>query len=196
MPGPGGHPERDRNPPALGKDVRMPRSATAEPAGQENKLLGIYLNDHLAAATAAVDLARRVADGHADTAMSGELDRLTDDVEQDRATLLDVMRLLDVPVRKYKIVAARLGESIGRAKPNGRLVRTSPLRSVVELDGLLLAVRDKALVWRTLTQLAEQEQRLDADRLDSLLRRAQEQTELLERLRSRTVGEVLVPAGR
>jgi hypothetical protein len=52
-------------------------------------------------------------------------------------------------------------------------------------------VNGKAAGWRTLRTLAEQDSRLDADRLDELLARADDQLNRLETLRVSTVERVL-----
>ncbi|MDK1471941.1 hypothetical protein QNO07_00620 [Streptomyces sp. 549] len=166
----------------------------AEKGGQETKMLRIYLNDHLTAATASVELAHRLRDGHTETAMAVDLERLAAEAEQDRAALLAVMRSLGVPVSRPRLVAAWLGERAGRLKTNGRLTTSSPLRTVVELEGMLLAVQARILLWRLLAGLADAPGRLDADRLEELRFRAEAQVDLLERLRLRAADEVFRPA--
>ena len=75
--------------------------------------LGIYLNDHLAGATAGVELARRVAGaGQVPTAVP-ELRQFADEVAEDRAALRRIMATLGVPVRGYKVWAAWAGEKAG-----------------------------------------------------------------------------------
>ena len=70
------------------------------------QLLGIYLNDHLAGATAGTALAHRIARTHQDQGDGSRLRRLAAEVAQDRAALLDVMTALGIPVRAYKVAAA------------------------------------------------------------------------------------------
>ena len=77
--------------------------------------LGIYLNDHLAGATAGLELARRVAGARQVPATGPELQRFADDVAEDRAALMRIMGTLGVPVRSYKVWAAWAGEKAGRA---------------------------------------------------------------------------------
>ena len=57
-----------------------------KPAG--TSLLGIYLNDHLAGATAGTELARRMARSHRGQEESGPLNRLAAEIAQDRSALL------------------------------------------------------------------------------------------------------------
>ncbi len=153
-------------------------------------LLGIYLNDHLAGATAGTELARRIAATH-DGPADGALRRLAAEVAQDRAALLDMIQALGIPVRNYKVYAAWVGEKAGRLKFNGHLLTKSPLSYLEELELMRLGVEGKAAGWRTLRVLADSDQRLDAARLDELIAKARRQSELLEELRVRAAAQVI-----
>jgi len=158
-------------------------------------LLGIYLNDHLAGATGGTQLARRAAGGAGGTSASGDLRRFAAEVAQDRATLLQIMAALGLPVRHYKVYAAWIGEKAGRLKFNGHLTSRSPLSSLEELEMLRLGVEGKAAGWRTLRVLAGQDPRLDPGQLDELIARAQRQSGLLEELRVRAAADVIAARG-
>ena len=121
-----------------------------------HKLLGIYLNDHLAGATGGVELARRVARS-GDAADDGVLRRLAAEIAADRDTLVEIMAALGVPVRGYKPYAAWIGEKAGRLKLNGHLLTRSPLSGLEELEMLRLGVTGKAAGWRTLRTLADRD---------------------------------------
>lgn len=148
-----------------------------------NSMLGIYLNDHLAGATAGTELAHRMARSHGDGEDSGTFRRLAAEIAQDRAALLDIMTALGIKVRHYKVGAAWIGEKAGRLKFNGRLFTRSPLSDLEELEMLRLGVEGKAAGWRTLRTLADTDMRLDLGRLDELISRARRQADLLEDLR-------------
>ena len=146
-------------------------------------LLGIYLNDHLAGATAGTELARRMAaSGHLPDP-AGDLPRLASEIAEDRAALREMMAALDIPVRSYKVYAAWVGEKAGRLKPNGHLRTRSPLSNLEELEILRLGVEGKAAGWRTLRVAADRDSRLSAGRLDELIARARRQADLIEDLR-------------
>jgi len=147
------------------------------------QLLGIYLNDHLAGATAGTALAHRIARTHQDQGDGSRLRRLAAEVAQDRAALLDIMTALGIPVRAYKVAAAWAGEKAGRLKFNGHLFTRSPLSFLVELEMMRLGVEGKAAGWRTLRTLADTDNRLDPARLDELIARAARQSKVLEDLR-------------
>ena len=158
---------------------------------RDDRLLGLYLNDHLAGATAGTELAKRLA-GEAKGEPSGQaLARLADDVGEDRAALLAVMATLGVPVRRYKEVLGWVGEKVGRLKPNGRILATSPLSRVVGLEAMMLGIEGKAALWRTLRARAAGDSRLAVDSFDVLLERAREQVTLVEGLRVRAVTDAI-----
>ena len=153
-------------------------------------LLGIYLNDHLAGATAGTELARRkAASGHLPDP-PGALPSLASEIAEDRAALLEMMAALHIPVRSYKVYAAWIGEKAGRIKPNGRLRARSPLSNLEELELLRLGVEGKAAGWRTLRVAADRDSRLAVGRLDELIARARRQGDLLEGLRVGAAAQV------
>jgi hypothetical protein len=153
-------------------------------------LLGIYLNDHLAGATLGTDLASRLAGAHRGSAASDTFERLAAEIAEDRAALLELLAVLEVPVRQYKVALGWVAEKAARFKPNGRVLARSPLSSLEEVEMMRLGVEGKAACWRTLLVLAERDDRLDRARLDALLRRAGEQIETLEDLRIRVTAEL------
>jgi hypothetical protein len=157
----------------------------------EAGMLGIYLNDHLAGATAGTELAHRMARSHGDEEDSGTLRRLAAEIGQDRAALLDIMAVLGIKVRRYKVGAAWIGEKAGRLKFNGRLFARSPLSDLEELEILRLGVEGKAAGWRSLRALAGPDPRLDPVRLDELIARARRQADVLEDLRVAAASQVL-----
>jgi hypothetical protein len=154
-------------------------------------MLGIYLNDHLAGATAGSELANRMARSHRGQEQGEALNRLAAEIAQDRSALLTIMASLGLTVRVYKVSAAWLGEKAGRLKFNGRLLARSPLSDLEELEVLRLGVEGKAAGWRTLRTQADTDARLDANRLDELISRAQSQIEQLEEFRVRAAARVL-----
>ncbi|HUQ55296.1 SRPBCC family protein [Lentzea sp.] len=141
------------------------------------ELLGIYLNDHLAGATAGTELARRISRTHP------ELRVLADDLDADRKELLDFMREVGVESRPHKAAMGWLSEKAGRLKLNGRVLSRSPLSDVLELEGLRIVIEAKSAMWRTLRKL----QSFDDERLERLAGRAAGQAELVDQYRVRQV---------
>jgi hypothetical protein len=158
---------------------------TAETARRTGPdLLGVYLNDHLAGATAGMGLARRMAaSAEPGSEPAARLGTLAAEIAADRAALVTIMTALGVRIRGYKAFGAWAGEKAGRLKLNGHLLTRSPLSDLEEAEILRLGVEGKAAGWRTLRGLADRDTRLDAARLDELLARAARQSAALETLR-------------
>ena len=166
---------------------------SSQDAGTRQKRLVVYLNDHLAGSTAGVELARRMAGEHRESPFGETLENLRKEVSQDRQALVRLLADLDVPVRRYKVYGAWLAEKAGRAKPNGRLVRRSGLSLLIELEAMRLGVQGKAALWRGLLAASARDARLDADRLEELLRRADRQIKTLDALHARAADALLFP---
>ncbi|WP_413797682.1 hypothetical protein [Streptomyces iranensis] len=157
------------------------------------RMLGIYLNDHLAGATAGMQLARRTAREHRESAFGGDLEDVAAQIMEDREALLTVMADLEVPVRRYKVYGGWLGEKAGRLKPNGRLRRRSGLSTVLELESLRIGVEGKALLWHALLAAVGEDPRLDPDRLTELLNRARRQRATLKSLHEAAAATMFGP---
>ncbi|WP_274563198.1 hypothetical protein [Streptomyces spiramyceticus] len=162
--------------------VRSP-SRSQNTYTEPSPLLGIYLNDHLAGSVAGLELARRMAKAHAGSAVGSALRPIAAEIAQDRAALLEIMSEFGIPARRYKVCAGWLTEKVTRLKSNGRLVRRSPLSTMVELETLRLGVEGKAAAWKALRLLTDGGPRLDPEVLDLLLERAEGQIQVLEELR-------------
>jgi hypothetical protein len=145
------------------------------------ELLGIYLNDHLAGATAGLELARRLRESNEDDPEFGPvLAEVCTEVEDDRETLEAVMARLEVGQSRLKPAAALLGERLGRLKPNGRLWSYSPLSRLDELELLQIGVVGKRRLWRALEHT--QADALSGFALGALAERATSQLRRLEAL--------------
>jgi hypothetical protein len=160
--------------------------------GVNEKLLRIYLQDHLAAATAGRELARRARGSNEGTAYGEALAKLADDIEADRRALEGVIDDLGFGPDRPKNMTAWAAEKVGRLKLNGQILGYSPLSRMIELEGLLAGVTGKLALWRTLIELAETEPKLDRERLTRLAERAERQQETLDGLRTRAAAESFV----
>lgn len=123
------------------------------------KLLGLYLNDHLAGAALGLELVRRTARENKDSALGSFLANvLLPEIEEDRRTLQRLMGQIGIAPSRPKVAAAWLAEKLGRLKLNGELWRYSPLSRLVELEGLAVGIEGKRALWLA----------LEAARLDGL----------------------------
>jgi hypothetical protein len=149
----------------------------------DRKLLGIYLNDHLAGSTSGAELARRAAGANSGTPLGDDLARLAAEIGEDRESLKAIMASLELGEDRVKVAAGWSAEKLGRLKLNGRLTGYSPLSRVVELEGLALGITGKLALWLALRGLVDEEPRLDAAELDRLRERAERQRDAVERHR-------------
>ncbi|GAB2907121.1 hypothetical protein [Streptomyces heilongjiangensis] len=159
-----------------------PARTSASARRTHTELLSVYLNDHLAGATAGTDRARYLARSCRGTDLGPTLEAIAGEIAKDRRSLTDLLRRLHIPARRYKVYAGWTAEKLGRLKANGRLVRRSPLSTVVELEMLRAGVTGKIACWEALRQLAESDERLDPAVLDDLLHRGHRQLHALEEL--------------
>jgi hypothetical protein len=157
----------------------------------DDRLLAVYLNDHLAAATGGLGLVRRARD--AQEGRNAELHRflvgLAGEIEEDRRMLLQSLDRLGAKADPLKRGAAAIAERLGRLKANGRIVRRSPLSDLIELEGLTIAVQGKRAGWIVLDELAHP--KLAGIDFAGLIRRAEQQSERIEARRRPLAAQVL-----
>ena len=157
----------------------------------EQRSLSVYLNDHLAAATGGVELFRRAAGSHSGP-LGDDLEQLLAEAVADRDALKSLMAQVDVRVNLPLTALGWLGEKAGRLKPNGYVVRRSPLADVIELEGLRLATYGKLACWRVLLGVAAHDDRIPTAELEDLVARAERQLAHLEALHLQVARDRLV----
>ena len=114
------------------------------------KLLGIYLNDHLALLIGSERLAGRCRSSNSGQALAGYLGELSGEIRTDVNTVRRILTSIDAKESKMKVLAAGIGEKLGRLKLNGRLTGYSPLSRVVELQHLGLLRKAAESLWASL----------------------------------------------
>ena len=150
----------------------------------------IYLQNHEAAARAGHDLFRRSAANQRTRPYGDELAALADDVGDDLAELRSLMREAGFRANPVLGVALRLGERLGRLKPNGRILTRAPLSDLIEVEALLDAVNAKRAGWIALTAAAPLD-RVDSAQIETLKVRADDQIARLEAIHSSVAERVL-----
>jgi hypothetical protein len=154
-----------------------------------DRLLEIYLADHLAAATAGMALARRSARRNAGTEFGGVLDPLAEEIESDRRRLQQIIEQLGFRRSKAKEAVAWAGEKVGRLKPNGQIRGYSRLSRVLELEALSVGVAGKLALWESLLAVRTIGERLSGIDLEQLAERARRQRAEIEASRLRAAHE-------
>ena len=142
-------------------------------------LLAIYLEDHHAAGVAGSRLAARLAATTASEGSEADLSRVLPEIAEDLATLESLMRRLGAKPNTMKDTIARVGERLGRLKPNGRLRERSPLSDLLELETLVVGIRGKQALWVSMRNTAL----LPREELDRLIGRAEKQQRIVESAR-------------
>ena len=158
----------------------------------EQQPLAIYLRNHEAAGQAGLDLFRRTAANQRDRPYAGELAALATEIDQDLESLRSIMRAAGVSPDRVLGLMLRLGERVGRLKPNGQLLGRAPLSDLIEIEGLLDAVRAKAAGWQALSCVPTPSWGAAAD-TQSLYQRALDQAERLTAIHRQVAARVFTP---
>jgi hypothetical protein len=137
--------------------------------------LETYLQDHRAGAEAGSDLARRMHQENEGTPYAEFLDHIADDIAEDVVVLEQLMDRFGVDRSTFKSAAAKIGEKLGRLKPNNELLGYSPLSRVLEFEGLRSGVQGKLALWDSLMEIAPDDDRLDPEEIAQLIIRAESQ---------------------
>ncbi len=112
-----------------------------------------WLNDHLAVATGAAELARRTFSENHDQPYAPDLERLASDLDRERAAIREVLSTIGSAPSRVKESFGWLSEKVGRLKRNDQIRGYSPLSRLEEFEGLLLSVASLAMMWRTLERV-------------------------------------------
>lgn len=160
------------------------QDATAIPGGAMNShLLRIYLQDHLAAAVGGGELSRRTLKSNRGTTFEPALEKLAKEIEEDRLTLIELMRRVGVSANIFKQGAVWAVEKVARLKLNGRVLQYSPLSRLIELEALGSGIDGKRALWAALRHVADAGTPLDPAELQNLEKRAADQRKRVETMR-------------
>src|SRR5205814_5097671 len=154
--------------------------------------LDSYLNDHLAGSISAMELIAHWADAHKGESLGSFFAEIEAEIKADQDTLRDVMRSLGVEESKVRKAGAWAAEKLGRARLMIAGDEPGSLGLVLTLEGLIMGVTGKKLLWRTLA--AAKLPRLNGYDFEELQRHAEQQIGRIEAERMRAVGEVFAGA--
>jgi hypothetical protein len=147
--------------------------------------LSVYLNDHLAGATAGVKLAQRAVGG-----------TIAAEIDEDRSALIGVMDRLDVRQDPAKVALGWAAVQAARLRFAAERLGHAPLGRLEEIEALALGVEGKLALWQALRKTLGADPRLDGVDLDELVARARSQRQRLERLRMRAADAAFVSGAR
>jgi hypothetical protein len=144
------------------------------------ELLGIYLTDHLAGSTAALDHLEKVRSDSEESPLGVFLAELAREIRADRETLEDLIDRLGVGKNPLKQAAASIVEKLGRVKFTDQLSGGPELRRLLELEALQLGIEGKHAMWRALKRTVGTDSRFSGVDFDDLIERARQQYDAVE----------------
>ncbi|WP_040779206.1 hypothetical protein [Nocardia pneumoniae] len=159
-----------------------------------NKFLGIYLNDQLAMGVLWRELARRAQRNNRHHPAGQALSEVASAIAEDVETFREIMRRMGVKENRLETGLAVAFERLARWKPNGSLIRYSPLSRFVELEFLIMGIEGKKQLWTTLRDVAGLGTHLPDIDFDQLIERAEHQRATLDPWRVRTGSETFTSA--
>ena len=149
------------------------------------KELDSYLNDHLAGSVSALELIDHWASAHQGEPLGAFFTKLGAEIKADQDKLCDVMRSLRVEESKVRQAGAWILEKVGRVRLKIAGDDPGSLGLVMTLEGLIMGVAGKKLLWRGLA--ATKLPQLNGYDFEGLQRRAEKQVERIEAERMRAV---------
>ena len=155
------------------------------------KLLQIYLNDHLGGTTAGCELARRALSNNQGTDLGTFLRQLVIDLEEDKATLEELIQRLELKKSVFKQSAGWMAEKAGRLKLNGQITGYSDLSRLLELEGLTIGIQGKLSLWENLKTISDHDSRLATFDLDRMIERARSQQVGVEQYKTASAATAL-----
>jgi hypothetical protein len=153
------------------------------------KELDSYLNDHLAGSVSALELIAHWTRLLKDRPMGVFFSQIDTEIRADQSVLRNLMRRLSVEESSLRQAGAWAAEKVGRVRLMIAGGEQGSLGLVLTLEGLIMGIVGKKLLWRSLTaaNLAE----LNGYDFRELERRAEQQIDRIEAERIRAARLVL-----
>jgi hypothetical protein len=172
----------------------MRSESTHEPQSIE-----IYLNDHLAGAVGACEVARNAVEKFATTSHRNFLTEFLTEVEEDKATLEEMIRTVGGTPNPMKQASAWIMEKVSRIKLSPGGLGSEEMSALLTIETLCIGVEGKICLWTAMKAVAGDVPELKTIDFDALLARAQKQRQGLEKERldaARAALPATVGAGR
>src|SRR6266478_7592133 len=142
------------------------------------KELHSYLNDHLAGSVGALELIEHWAHLHEGKPLGAFFSDIGTEIRADQSTLRDLMHRLAIDESNVRKAGAWAAEKAGRARLIIAGDEPGSLGLVLTLEGLIMGVTGKKLMWRALA--AGNLPQLSRYDFKELERRAEQQIERIE----------------
>jgi hypothetical protein len=120
--------------------------------------LAVYLHDHLAGASMAIDLLESMRKEHAGQPLGQFAGRLQLEVKADRDVLQALAERIGAGSNAIKNLAAWMSEKVSRVKLGGQ--NENGLKTFEALEFLMLGIHGKWALWRALAAVAPTDARL------------------------------------
>jgi hypothetical protein len=148
--------------------------------------LGVYLNDHLAGATAALEILRELED----PAMSaGWASRIKAEIAEDRQVLERTMSNAGIAISKIRQHAARLSEKAAELKMRFDDRAAGALKRLELIEALAIGIDGKRALWMALQAAGPRVPALAGVDYQHLIARADQQRQEVEKHRIRAALE-------
>jgi hypothetical protein len=141
--------------------------------------LHVYLNDHLAGATAGVELVKTAAENH-DGELGEFFAQLADEITSDYNTLTSLMDQMDAHASGAKEVLAKAGSVVSETKFSGESTDDPTFGTFLTLETLSIGVEGKLCMWKALKVVQDDHPELKSADIDTFIERAQSQRGKLE----------------
>ena len=158
------------------------------------KVFESYLNDHLAGSVGALELLAHWVHVHKGDTLGNFFAETEKEIKADQDTLRDIMRALGVEESKIRKASAWAAEKVGRARMIIAGDSQGSLGLVLTLEGLIMGVTGKNLLWRALAAAKLPE--LNGYNFEELQRRAEQQVERIEAERTSALRQTFAGAVR
>lgn len=117
--------------------------------------LQIYLNDHLAGATAAIELIEHLSSSFPRTPLQTFFDDLLAEVSADRDVLRELLQSFGEEESTVRKASAWIGEKLARVKLSLTGDEKSGSGFLEAMDALIIGITGKLLLWRALDAASE-----------------------------------------
>jgi hypothetical protein len=156
------------------------------------KDLDSYLNDHLAGSISALELIAHWVEVHKGEPVGSFFLETESEIKADQDTLRDVMRTLGIEESTVRQAGAWVAEKVGRVRLMIAGDEPGSLGLVLTLEGLIMGVTGKKLMWRALAETKLPE--LNTFNFEQLQSRAGQQVERIEAERISAIREAFAGA--
>jgi hypothetical protein len=145
--------------------------------------LSTYLNDHLAGSVAALELVEYLSKNYPDTSLETFFAELHADISADQDVLRDLLNTFDAKESTVRKAGAWVAEKFGRAKLNLDQHQVTGVGLLEALEGLVLGITGKGLLWRALAAASQTTPQLKGPDYAELEQRAVAQRNRVEEKR-------------